>query len=64
MLVQQREDVIDDLVLGLRQQVWLREDGLRNNGTWILAAEFGDDAGPVSTLERGLNRAQFHPLCH
>ena len=65
VLVQQFQHVVNDRVLSFHQQVRFWEGGFRNAGTGILAAEFGDDAGSVSTLERGLNRAQFHrPLCH
>jgi hypothetical protein len=39
MLIEQFQDAVDDRVLGLGEQVWLRESGLRNTGTGILAAE-------------------------
>ena len=42
VLVQQCEDVVDDVVLSLREQVGLRKNSLGNAGTGILAAEFGD----------------------
>jgi hypothetical protein len=37
MLVEQRQDVVDDCVLGLRQQVRLRKSGLRNTSAGIIA---------------------------
>jgi len=43
VLVEQRQDVVDDRVLGLSQQVRLREGGFRNAGAGILAARLGDD---------------------
>jgi hypothetical protein len=38
MLIEQFQDAVDDRVLGLDVQVWLREGSLRNTGTGILAA--------------------------
>ena len=49
MLVQQLQHIVDDLVLGLCQQVRVREDCVRNLGTGILAAKLGDDV--VEVLE-------------
>ena len=56
VLVQQRENVVDDLVLGLGEEVRLREGRLRNAGTGILAAKLGDDVVEV------LLRAEALPL--
>ena len=39
MRIEQFQDAVDDRVLGLGEQLWLREGGLRNAGTGILAAE-------------------------
>jgi hypothetical protein len=36
MFVEQRKHVVDDRVLGLREEVRFREGGLRNVGTGIL----------------------------
>jgi hypothetical protein len=43
MLVEQLQHVIDNVVLGLDEEVRLREGGFRNAGTWMLAAELGDN---------------------
>ena len=37
MLVEQLQDVVDDCILGLRQQVRLRKSGLRNTSAGIIA---------------------------
>jgi hypothetical protein len=47
MLVEQLQDAVDDCVLGLGEEVWLREGGFRNAGAGILAAELGDDVVEV-----------------
>jgi hypothetical protein len=47
VLVEQFENVVDDLVLGLGEQVRLREGGLRNAGAGIFVAELGDDVVEV-----------------
>ena len=43
MRVQQREDIVDDLVLGFGEQVRLRKGRLRDVCLGILQAELGDD---------------------
>ena len=50
MPVEQRENIVHDRVLGFGEQVRLMERGLRNAGTGILAAEFGDDVVVVVLL--------------
>ena len=54
VLVQQCEDVVDDVVLGLSQLVRLRESCFRNTGAGILAEKFGDDVVAVSLRAEAL----------
>ena len=60
VLVEQRENVVVDLVLGLGEQVGLRKGGLRNAGTGILAAELGDDVVEVLFRTEALPFEHFH----
>ena len=60
MLVQQLQNVVDDRVLSLGEQVRLRKGGLRNAGTGILAAEFGDDLVEVLLRAEALPFEHFH----
>ena len=36
MRIEKFQDAVDDRVLGLGEQLWLREGGLRNAGTGVL----------------------------
>jgi hypothetical protein len=58
--VQQCEDVVNDVVLGLGEQVGFREGRFRNAGTGILAAEFGDDVVEVLLGAESLSFEYFH----
>jgi hypothetical protein len=58
VLVEQRENIVDDLVLGLGEEVRLRESRLRDSGMGIPAAELGDDVVEV------LLRAEAFPFEH
>ena len=42
VLVEQVQNIVDNRVLGFAEQIRPREGGLRNAGTGILAAKFGD----------------------
>ena len=60
VLVQQLQDIVDDRVLGFRQQVRLRKGGLRDRRTGILAAEFGDDVVEVLLRAEALAFQYLH----
>ena len=58
VLVQQLKNAVDDGVLGIGEDIRLREGGLRSAGTRILAAELDDD------VEEILLRAEALPFEH
>ena len=60
MLVQQLQHVVDDRVLSLGEQVRLREGGLRNLRTGILAAELSDEVVKVLLRAEALPFEHFH----
>ena len=60
MLVQQFKVVIDDRIFGPGEEVRLREGGLRDRRTGILAVEFGDDVVEVLLRAQVLQFEHFH----
>ena len=60
VLVQQRENVVDDRVLGLGEEVRFREGRLRHAGTGILAAKLGDDVVEVLFRAEAFSFQHFH----
>ena len=68
MLVEQRKNVIDDLVFSFGEEVRLREGGLRNAGAGIFAVKLGDDVVEVllraeALAFRHLNFFALYPSC-
>jgi len=60
VLVEQLQDVVDDRGLGFGEEIRLREGGLRDAGTGILAAELGDDVEAVVLRAEALPLQHFH----
>ena len=60
VLVQQCEDVVGDVVLGLGEQVGFREGGLWYLSTRILRFKFGDDVVEVLLRAESLSFEYFH----
>jgi len=60
MLVQELQDVVDDCVLGFREEARFRKSLLRNLGTGILAADLGDDAVEVFFRTESLPVEHLH----
>jgi hypothetical protein len=62
VLLEQRENIVDDLVLGLGlgEEVRLREGRLRDSGMGILAAELGDDVVEVLFRAEAFLFQHFH----
>ena len=58
--VQQCEDVVNDVVLGLGEQVGFREGRFRNAGTGIIAAELGDGVVEVLLRAESLSFEYIH----
>ena len=60
VFVQQLQDVVNNLVLGFSEEVWLREGGCRDTGAGILATELGDDVVEVLLRAQALPFEHFH----